>query len=73
VGAIPGLVGADAGFIVPTGDAGALAGAIRSVLEDDDVRRRLRDGAARARERLQSWDAASRRMAEVLTRVALDE
>jgi glycosyltransferase involved in cell wall biosynthesis len=73
VGAIPGLVGADAGVIVPVGDADRLAGAIRSVLDDDGLRRRLTDGAVRARDRLPSWEAASRQMAEVLTGVALDE
>jgi glycosyltransferase involved in cell wall biosynthesis len=72
-GAIPELVGPDAGLIVPVGDADALAVAIRRMLDDGGLRRRMAEGAARVRDRLQGWEAASKTMADVLTRVALDE
>jgi glycosyltransferase involved in cell wall biosynthesis len=73
VGAIPDLVGGEAGVLVPVGDASALADAMAKVLDDPDFRRRLAAGAARVRDRLYSWEAASMRMADVLTSVALDE
>jgi glycosyltransferase involved in cell wall biosynthesis len=40
VGGIPEVVG-DAALLVPAGDAGALADALRTAVEDDDTRRRL--------------------------------
>jgi len=73
VGAIPDLVGGEAGVLVPVGDASELADAMAKVLDDPDFRRRLAAGAARVRDRLYSWEAASMRMADVLTSVALDE
>jgi glycosyltransferase involved in cell wall biosynthesis len=39
------------GLLVPPGDAGALAGALRRVLEDGEFRRRLGEGAKRRAER----------------------
>jgi len=73
VGAIPELVGSDAGVLVPVGDVQGLANAIAKVLDSSDFRRRLGDGAVRVRDRLHSWETASKKMADVLTRVALDE
>jgi glycosyltransferase involved in cell wall biosynthesis len=73
VGAIPDLVGTEAGVLVPVGDAHGLAGAMAKVLDDPDFRRRLGAGAARVRDRLESWETASTKMADVLTRVAVDE
>jgi glycosyltransferase involved in cell wall biosynthesis len=73
VGAIPDLVGGDAGVLVPVGDARRLAEALAQVLDDPGFRRRLGTAASRVRDRLQSWDIASKQMADVLTSVALDE
>ena len=73
VGAIPDLVGSEAGVVVPVGDARGMADAIAKALDDPGFSRRLKDGAAQVRERLDSWETASKRMADVLTRVALDE
>ena len=73
VGAIPDLVGAGAGVLVPVGDARGLADAIVNILDNADVRLRLRSGAARVRDRLDSWETASKKMVDVLTRVATDE
>ncbi|WP_432096199.1 glycosyltransferase family 4 protein [Streptomyces sp. bgisy100] len=65
-GAIPEVAGPDGEtcLAVPPGDAGALAGALGRVLDDDDLRRRL--GAA-GRERVLSrftWEQAARGTAE---------
>jgi glycosyltransferase involved in cell wall biosynthesis len=73
VGAIPDLVGTGAGVLVPVGDARGLADAIVNILDNADVRLRLRSGAARVRDRLDSWETASKKMVDVLTRVATDE
>jgi glycosyltransferase involved in cell wall biosynthesis len=72
VGAIPDLVGGDAGMIVPVGDPRGLADAVAKALDDPGFRRRLAAGAARVRDRLHSWETASKKMADVLTSVALD-
>jgi glycosyltransferase involved in cell wall biosynthesis len=72
VGAIPDLVGNDAGMLVPVGDTRGLADAIAKVFDNADVRLRLRTGAARIRDRLDSWETASKRMADVLTHVATE-
>jgi glycosyltransferase involved in cell wall biosynthesis len=45
------------GLLVPPGDAGALAAALRAWLTDDALRRRLRGAAAVRREELPTWDA----------------
>ncbi len=71
-GAIPDLVGRDAGLLAPPGDVEALAKALSRVLGDARVRDRLAEGARRARDRLPMWDAAFDKMAAVLERVATD-
>ena len=72
-GAIPDLVGADAGLVVRPGDADALARALSSVLTDADLRDRLAAGARRVRVRLPTWDEAVDKMAAALTRPEADE
>lgn len=69
-GAIAGLVGNDAGLLVPPGDADALAGALARVVGDDALRARLADGAHRARCRLRSWEQAVEEMAAALRHAA---
>jgi glycosyltransferase involved in cell wall biosynthesis len=73
VGAIPELVGTDAGVMVPVGDAAALAAALTKALDDPRWRGSLAEGAARVRERLNSWEAAAKQMEDVLAGVARDE
>jgi glycosyltransferase involved in cell wall biosynthesis len=46
-GGIPGLTGEDGALLVPAGDAGALAGAVLSVLGDPGLAARLRTAAAK--------------------------
>jgi glycosyltransferase involved in cell wall biosynthesis len=71
-GAIPILVGSEAGIVVPRGSVGALAEALRRVLTDAALRARLAAGARRVRERLADWDTAAERMSAALTRVNTD-
>ncbi len=68
-GAIPELVGNDAGLIVPTGDTKALTAALSQVL-DDHSRARLAEGARRVRDGLPTWENAVGKMADALERVA---
>ena len=73
VGAIPDLVGSDAGMLVPVGDSRRLAEALAQALDDPGFRERLWAGASRVRNGLSNWETASKKMADVLTSVALDE
>jgi glycosyltransferase involved in cell wall biosynthesis len=66
-GAIPDLVGQDAGIIVPPGDQSALAAALSRVIDDPRVRAELARGARRVRDRLPTWDVAAARLAQALT------
>lgn len=61
-GAIPALVGADAGVVVPPGEAAPLAEALSRVIGDADLRARLAAGARAVRDRLQGWEVAAARM-----------
>lgn len=65
-GAIPELVGHDAGLLVPVGDGPALVEALSRVVGDAALRARLAEGARRVRERLPTWGEASGRMAAAL-------
>jgi glycosyltransferase involved in cell wall biosynthesis len=69
-GAIPELVGPDAGLTVPAGDTTALAAALSRMLDDPHLRARFAEGARRVRDRLPTWDQAAGRAAEALERVA---
>jgi glycosyltransferase involved in cell wall biosynthesis len=71
-GAMPDLVGSDAGLLVPPGNVAALADALSSVLDDADVRDRMTAGARRVRDRLPTWDDAVDRMLNVLARLESD-
>ena len=69
-GAIPDLVGGDAGIVVEPGDEQAFAGALRSVMSDPGLRQRLADGARRVRARLPAWADAAKKMNDVLAALA---
>ena len=68
-GAIPDLVGADAGLLVPPGDTAAFARALARIIDDDQLRTRLSAGARVVRDRLPNWDQACDRMAAALERL----
>jgi glycosyltransferase involved in cell wall biosynthesis len=68
-GAIPKLVGADAGLLVPPGNTEALAGALAQVIGDERLRARLAEGARRVRDRLPDWEHACDNMAAALERL----
>jgi glycosyltransferase involved in cell wall biosynthesis len=57
-GAIPALVGTDAGLIVSPGDVQALSTALSRVVGDATLRGRLAEGARRVRPSLPRWDQA---------------
>lgn len=58
------------GLLVPPGDSGALAAALRAWLTDANLRQRLREAARERRSTLSGWDAPSDRIAHVLTQAA---
>jgi glycosyltransferase involved in cell wall biosynthesis len=68
-GAIPQLVGEDAGVLVPVGDRDALIHALTRVIGDASLRQRLAEGARRRRDQLPTWEEAAGRMAIALERV----
>ena len=61
-GAIAGLVGDVAGFVVEPGDSAAFTAALTNVLEDPRLRGQLAEGARRRRIRLPTWEDAARAM-----------
>ena len=65
-GAIPDLVGSDAGLLVPPGDVPALTGALSHVIDDRTLRERLATGARRMRPLLPGWDTTIAKMAAAL-------
>jgi glycosyltransferase involved in cell wall biosynthesis len=65
-GAIPELVGRDAGMLVAPGDVDGLAVALTRFMEDPDLRARLSAGARRVRQLLPPWDETIAKMAAVL-------
>lgn len=68
-GAIPDLVGADAGVVVPPGEVAPLAEALSRVIGDADFRARLAVGARAVRDRLPVWEVAAARMDVALQRL----
>ena len=69
-GAIPQLVGRDAGILVPRGDADVLARVLERVLGDPRLLERLRAGAMRRRKQLPSWEQAVRQFSGVIRKVS---
>ena len=67
-GAIPGLVGTQAGLLVPPDDAEALRAALARVLCEPQLRIRLSRGAAAARRELPRWEHTIERLAGILER-----
>ncbi len=68
-GAIPELVPATAGLLVPAGDVAAFADAMGRVIADRALRSRLAAGACRAGQGLRDWGAAGMQFAAEIRRV----
>ena len=69
-GAIVDTVPADAGVLVPPGDAAALRAALHGAMDSPTQRASLAAGACAAASKLPTWPVASARFAEVLDTVA---
>jgi glycosyltransferase involved in cell wall biosynthesis len=69
-GAIPELVGANAGLLVAPGDGAALHDALEKVLRDPALLASLREGARAARDALPRWPRSCAKMAQVLERLS---
>jgi glycosyltransferase involved in cell wall biosynthesis len=65
-GAIPELVGRDAGMLVAPGDIDGLTDALARLMGDPDLRARLAAGARRVRPLLPRWDQTIAKMAATL-------
>lgn len=65
-GAVPETVPAQAGLLVPPGEAALLADALAQVLNDVDLRTRMGAAAARAGAALPGWPDTARRAGQVL-------
>jgi glycosyltransferase involved in cell wall biosynthesis len=75
VGGLPEALGRTAdgrrpGILVPAGDTGALAAALRDWLANAGLRQRLREAARERRSTLSGWDGPTDRIAHVLTQAA---
>jgi glycosyltransferase involved in cell wall biosynthesis len=69
-GAIPQLVGRDAGILVRRGDVDMLARVLERVLRERRLLADLRAGAIKRRAQLPSWEQAVRKFAGVIRKVA---
>ena len=68
-GAIPDTVPPDAGLLVPSGDAAALADALHRVLTDSALRQRLAQGAIAEARQLPTWPQSGTIFAGALERL----
>ena len=73
-GALPEVVGPDgeAGILVPPGNADALASAIRRLMSDNDLRRRMGAAARRRIETHFTWEEAAKRTVAVYEELIAD-
>ncbi len=67
VGAVPALVGPEAGIVCAPGDLEQYSKALRRLIFDRDLRRAMSDVALEAGQMLPSWNAQAERLAAVLS------
>jgi glycosyltransferase involved in cell wall biosynthesis len=67
-GALPEVVG-NAGILVPPGSADALAVAIKQLLNDEEIQRRMSEAGRKRVEEKFNWEQAARRTLEVYQEV----
>lgn len=65
-GAVPDVVPETAGVLVPPDDTDALTTALRRLLTDDDLRRKLQAGAQAAAKHLPTWADTAQRVAHLI-------
>ncbi len=70
-GAIPELVGEEAGLVVPRADINALQRALRRLFEEPDLLPALRRGALARRETLPRWEVSCAKLSAALDEIAL--
>ena len=68
-GAIPDTVPKEAGLLVPPGDAQSLTEALRAVMQDQELRMRLSQGAQRAALQQPTWEQTVKKFSDVLERL----
>ena len=68
-GATPSTVPASAGRLVAPGNVEALTDALRTLIDDNDLRRSLAAGAREAAARLPSWADSGAAFSDLLTRL----
>lgn len=69
-GAVPQTVPPGTGLLVPPDDVGAVANALRRMLEDDALRRTCAEAAAQAGRKLPGWSETARAAGAVLDAIA---
>jgi glycosyltransferase involved in cell wall biosynthesis len=70
-GAIPDTVPSGAGLLVPPGDVQSLTQALRSVIEDPELRAKLSQGARKAAASQPTWEESAALFGEILSRHAI--
>lgn len=65
-GAVPDVVPSQAGLLVPADDVPALSAALRRILTDETLRRKLQAGARQAAATLPGWRDSATRVADLL-------
>lgn len=70
-GSAKGIVDGESGFIVPNGDARALAEALGRLVTDAALRERLAEGARAAAHNLWTWSRVARRVEEIYLQVGV--
>ena len=69
-GAVPDVVPQNAGILVPPGDSDSLAAALKEILTNKQLRKKLQFGARRVSANLPSWKESAQTICNTLRLVA---